>query len=601
MQIRKNSFLLIISLLTFALLLCSGCNKLDAKVSWQNELYVPTYIDKIDNTYFIVDCWHHRVIYNDTLTHPLNNWHTLTDEDYVGGHTIASDGDIYVLENTDRDQVLCYEQLPTGEFSKVNTIGNITGRPHYTLYDEANKLFYTISSKDARIYVFNNINHALNLVSVEYLPELQNGYTRSISIIDNQLYTSASNGYINVYNIINGKFELATRYPISEIYYGMNQIYKINDYFYVTINTDNHGDVTKSDLLKVKNLDELCSPTCSSLKQEMDFIGQPYFISFFDDTFYITQISETHGNGIKKFTVDSHNNIISCSNVFYYESPSPLSVSRYKSKYAIEPNSNQLVDMFIFSGQSNMSGKSNQPALAPLVSQGYEYRAISDPYNLYNIHEPFGINENSSNGINDVIDDTQILKKKGGLVSSFAATYFSYTNIPIVAVSASQGATPIEDFLPGKALFKDLLARTNSCINFINTSDYLSLRHKYLVWCQGESNGDRNTSYEDYYNSLTQLYDSLIINGPLEAMFIIQTGNNVSSPTLYKDIQQAQSNFCATHDNCELVSTLAKSFIDKGFMIDDYHYSQIGYNILGEDAAKNASLFTSKLEDIHDK
>lgn len=59
-------------------------------------------IQKIDDTYFIVDCWNHRVLYNTSIEKDLKKWQTLTDESYVGGHTIASDGELYVLDNTDR-------------------------------------------------------------------------------------------------------------------------------------------------------------------------------------------------------------------------------------------------------------------------------------------------------------------------------------------------------------------------------------------------------------------------------------------------------------------------------------------------------------------
>lgn len=62
---------------------------------WRNRLYVPTMIEKIDNQYFIVDCWNHRVLYNDSLDKDIENWNTLTDENYKGGHIIASDGELY--------------------------------------------------------------------------------------------------------------------------------------------------------------------------------------------------------------------------------------------------------------------------------------------------------------------------------------------------------------------------------------------------------------------------------------------------------------------------------------------------------------------------
>lgn len=85
---------------------------------YSSRLYIPTMIQKIDDTYFIVDCWNHRVLYNNSFNKDLKDWKTMTDESYVGGHTIASDGELYVLDNTDRNQVLCYKKKDDGTFEK---------------------------------------------------------------------------------------------------------------------------------------------------------------------------------------------------------------------------------------------------------------------------------------------------------------------------------------------------------------------------------------------------------------------------------------------------------------------------------------------------
>lgn len=63
--------------------------------SWRSSLYTPTMIQKVGNDYFIVDCWHHRIIYNDNLRDKISAWKTLT-EDINGGHTLAYDGELYI-------------------------------------------------------------------------------------------------------------------------------------------------------------------------------------------------------------------------------------------------------------------------------------------------------------------------------------------------------------------------------------------------------------------------------------------------------------------------------------------------------------------------
>ena len=63
--------------------------------SWRSSLYTPTMIQKVGSDYFIVDCWHHRIIYNNNLRDKISAWKTLT-EDINGGHTLAYDGELYI-------------------------------------------------------------------------------------------------------------------------------------------------------------------------------------------------------------------------------------------------------------------------------------------------------------------------------------------------------------------------------------------------------------------------------------------------------------------------------------------------------------------------
>lgn len=84
--------------------------------SWRNSLYTPTMIQKIDNNYFIVDCWHHRIIYNDNLRDKISAWKTLT-EDINGGHTLACDGEFYFCDDTDSGQIKIFSKSESGGVS----------------------------------------------------------------------------------------------------------------------------------------------------------------------------------------------------------------------------------------------------------------------------------------------------------------------------------------------------------------------------------------------------------------------------------------------------------------------------------------------------
>lgn len=99
-KIKKRKFVIILGVfITICFLIILGY-----KNFWRCFLYNPTMISKIDNLYFIVDCDNHRVIYNDKLAEPIWTWKTLT-EDIIDGHSIASDNELYVIDNTDEDKL----------------------------------------------------------------------------------------------------------------------------------------------------------------------------------------------------------------------------------------------------------------------------------------------------------------------------------------------------------------------------------------------------------------------------------------------------------------------------------------------------------------
>ena len=102
------------------------------------------------------------------------------------------------------------------------------------------------------------------------------------------------------------------------------------------------------------------------------------------------------------------------------------------------------MDLIIFMGQSNMSGAGGDASAAPKLTEGagYEYRAVTDPDTLHVLEEPFGEKENRG-----ALDDTELLERKGSLVTSFVNAYYEQTKVPVVAVSASRGSSSLNGWL----------------------------------------------------------------------------------------------------------------------------------------------------------
>lgn len=248
------------------------------------------------------------------------------------------------------------------------------------------------------------------------------------------------------------------------------------------------------------------------------------------------------------------------------------------------------VDLLIFMGQSNMAGRgvvnSSHPEQAPNVIEGagYEYRAVSDPTRLYPISEPFGVAENNQSGINDGT------KKTGSLVSSFVNAYYCTCGKVVVAVSASQGGTTSTNWLPSGILLPDAVQRLTDAVAFLQSHGYV-VDHKYMVWCQGESDGDEGQSAATYITNFRNILDTMKIAG-IEKCFLIRIGKyNGQGTTDYSTIINAQNELCQDNDDIVMASTALASFKEKGLMKDDFHYYQDAYNIVGTYAGRNAGLY----------
>jgi len=249
------------------------------------------------------------------------------------------------------------------------------------------------------------------------------------------------------------------------------------------------------------------------------------------------------------------------------------------------------IDQFLFMGQSNMAGR-GVASLAPVVpaGHGYEFRAVTDPTRLYDIIEPFGQNENVPGAINDVNN-----RKSGSLVSAFVNEYYSETKVPVVGVSASEGGTRIKEWQPDSARNNDAVRRYQASVDYLNGQDF-TIRHRYMVWCQGETDGDEGVTKEQYmsdFKTFTEYWYRLGI----EKIFIIRIGDLRDDLTKYNIIIDAQTELGRTYDKCVLVSTKFSGMAENGLMKDAYHFKQEGYNITGADAGRNTAYYVDNAKE----
>ena len=253
------------------------------------------------------------------------------------------------------------------------------------------------------------------------------------------------------------------------------------------------------------------------------------------------------------------------------------------------------VDLVLFIGQSNMAGRGSAKD-ATVVEEGhaYEFRAISDPTKLYPLTEPFGASENNADsGVNEN-------KKTGSMVSAFAEAYYAATGTPIVAVSCSKGGEKISFFEVGSEVYDDAVSRVNAAKDFLKAEyesgkEEFKLRNTYVVWLQGESDGDAATSPDEYTESLYQLVEGFKKDIDCSETFVIPIGTYNGADgkrrASYNAIRDAQILLAEESDDVTVISLILPDLHRYGYMKDEFHFTQAGYELIGKDAGANMAHF----------
>ncbi|UNK18019.1 ATP-binding cassette domain-containing protein [Paenibacillus sp. N3/727] len=307
----------------------NGVSQEDSKVlnSYRNDLYTPTCITKYDNQYFIVDCWHHRVIYNNNLTAPINKWRAFRG-DFTSPHSLASDGNVFLVEDTENDSVKVFRKRGS-TFIETQIIRQIGHQPNKLVYDSNNKLFYGIAASSQQIFVLKNTGEDVIIEKIKKLECLENSYVRAISLIDNKLYIVSGPGKIIVVKTFDLSFELMCEYKVPFELQGMNDIIKIGSYYYISVYQNGAGDIAPK-LVRTQNLDKL-EAYYEDIYDQLYLKGVPYYFTLLDERVFLTEIDSY--SSIKSFKVIEDN---ICDIKMHYDvgAPNESSLKRRNSRFA---------------------------------------------------------------------------------------------------------------------------------------------------------------------------------------------------------------------------------------------------------------------------
>ncbi len=253
-----------------------------------DTLNVATYLTKIGDTYFLADCYHNQILFHDNLTDAITEWEVLTSDVHYA-HTIAGDGTVILIDDTENNRILVLEKTQAG-FVQTQTFENVGMKPHFVQYDEKRETFYAWSSITGEMYYFKR-DTATNEVFIEKtlkIDELFGVYVRSFTIIGDDIYFVSGHNNEKIIRADADTLEILEKYPVIPEIAGMVQLVKIQDYYYLTISTDNRENQDYATIIRIKDLHDLSQGMYEDVYDRFGISGgTPYYITQIDNRYYM--------------------------------------------------------------------------------------------------------------------------------------------------------------------------------------------------------------------------------------------------------------------------------------------------------------------------
>jgi len=275
-------------------------------------IMVPTYIKYYDGLYFIVDCYHDQVVFTEDYDKPIYEWKVM-DKDLTRPHTIASDGEVYMVDDTENKRILAYikHTEDDGEiwFERIQEFVDMGERPHYVLYDETDKCFYAWSSMSGQMWVFKRSKDDKKVfLDASYsIPDLNGVYVRSFFFEEDKAYfVSGVYGNGTIYETTKDTFDVIREIPVAPEIGGMVQITKIQDYYYVTSSTSLYGETNLRFVVRTDSLEHLMMGQFEDVTETLvgsEFPGTPYNITNVNDEWFLAIHRDSLGSPFVSFKI----------------------------------------------------------------------------------------------------------------------------------------------------------------------------------------------------------------------------------------------------------------------------------------------------------
>lgn len=269
-----------------------------------DKLAVPTQIEKVGDTYYLVDSYHNQVLFSKGAGVSAKDWSVMAT-DLAQPHAIASDGIVYMVVDTENHRVVTYAKMDEG-YQELQAIGGVGVRPHYIEYDVTTGRFYVWSSMTGEMYIFRRKVNSLEVVleKIQRVPELYGKYVRSFTIEGNMIHFPCVHASMIV-TVNKNNFRVIARNPVPLSMAGMVQVTRIQNYYYLTVSTDINFDQNAATIVRARSLADFGKGNYENINKLFGGDGAPYYIEAFDGSYYATVLRVNGKPCVYKFDVQN--------------------------------------------------------------------------------------------------------------------------------------------------------------------------------------------------------------------------------------------------------------------------------------------------------
>jgi hypothetical protein len=221
----------------------------------------------------------------------------LTNEVHYA-HTIAYDGEVILIDDTENNRLVAFQELD-GSYVHTQTLEDIGMKPHYVQYDEKTDSFMAWSSITGEMYIIKRSPkptdegiYPIYIEKVLKIDELYGVYVRSFAIMDDGIYFVSGHNNEKIIKAVidedNDCFRIEAEYKVAPEIAGMVQITKIEDYYYITISTDNEENQDYATIIRTDSLEKLESGDYEDIYSQFGLSGgTPYYINKIEGRYYM--------------------------------------------------------------------------------------------------------------------------------------------------------------------------------------------------------------------------------------------------------------------------------------------------------------------------